>query len=185
LLPLFALIFGRWQYFTPVEKRLILLSLMPLLAMLGMACHSPFWHGTYGYGPRILAQALPWLSLMVVIATAHFLSTEANTAKDLSPSYDKSTGYWVFSARFKGFTAILVFWSVLINVYGTTQSKIMGWHVVSLTSLSLADRPTSLLDPRHQKVFWNWQDPVFLAGIVHPERYYSISIQEAKDKRLK
>ncbi|HEY0004140.1 MAG TPA: hypothetical protein VGB17_04955 [Pyrinomonadaceae bacterium] len=131
---------------TLVHKRLVLLSLLIIaLHLLVIAGFTP-WNGGFCYGPRYTTGILPWFLLLAVIAFQAKGSrrVDAASARDIRGKLELAAG------------AVLLLLSVLVNARGAIAQETWVWNLW----------PTNV-DTVPGKI-WDWREPQFLAGLVHP-----------------
>lgn len=93
------------------------------------------WWGGHCYGPRVLADVLPWWSLLFVLAVRGWLSAAV-------PERRRRREYAIAAA------AVMV--SVFVNGAGAISGRALAWNAV----------PTNV-DASPERL-WDWTDPQFL-----------------------
>lgn len=177
MIPLAFASIALWQKIAREDRQVIFISLLPLIAIVGILSFYPQWHGGFAYGPRLNIPALPWLSLIAIIVFASW--SQENKKDSATPSQHPILG-----KPFTVFSMFCILWAVLINVYGVIQPKTFyAWHKVAPPKPANPQQPWSTSDKQYQQVFWNWSDPIFLAGIVKPERYLNFVVESVDPAR--
>lgn len=166
-----------WKTNNAGDRALMTLALFPIFACIAIISFYPQWHGGVAYGPRLNSPILPWLSLIAVITASAWLNhhpqkTQADT--DHLSNHQRL----LYHPATLGLASLFLALSVIINFYGAMQPKTFyAWHrVTPLPNLSTSDK-------NFQKIFWDWSDPIFLAGLIRPERYYNFTIQDIDPKK--
>jgi hypothetical protein len=143
---LFLLVRYRLRITSP---RLLYLSLVVIvlnvLIVSSFANRLGDWWGGASYGPRYLADLVPWWSLLSIVALDAWLRW-----RRYSPSYSRP--------RFQSQLAIgvlLAVVSIFINARGALSRETWKWTQPK-TDLQMRER------------LWDWKHPQFLAGLQHP-----------------
>ena len=102
----------------------------------------PHWWGGHYYGPRLFADALPWLLALSALATAAW--------RRATLCHPQGRGRWRLE---QAVAALLVLLAVVINGAGALSEETRYWN----------DRPVNV-DDRPERV-WDWSDPQFLAWL--------------------
>ncbi len=118
------------------ERRLAILAIVACASTLAMLISFPIWWGGWSYGPRLLADAVPWLTLLAILGLRAFLDDRHITAR----SYRAAVAIAV----------VLVTISVAMNAPGALSSSAMDWN-----GLRHIDE--------HLERLWDWRHPPFLA----------------------
>ncbi|MGB3549902.1 MAG: hypothetical protein WA993_04365 [Candidatus Binatus sp.] len=117
--------------------RLAILSLSIVAIQTMLVALWPVWWGGYSYGPRLLADAIPWLALLAILGCAARLRS-ANNAK--------------FSRAEIAIALSLLALSIAINGRGAISAAPVTWNV-------------EVDIDRHPERVWNWSNPQFMAGL--------------------
>ena len=146
-----------YKKINPTEKRIFLISITPIIGIIILLSTYEFWWAGFAYGPRLQSPMMPWLSVISIILFAKFWE------------YIKSKNKLAFLD--KGLITLGVICSILailINVYGINQKKAFyQWHLNITYDPKIHENVNAAILAR----MWNWQDPIFLAGIINQERY--------------
>jgi len=125
------------RYWTTIPyARLAILSLSIVAIQTVLVTLWPMWWGGFSYGPRLLADALPWLVLLAILGCAARL---------------RSAGKF---SRAEIATALsLLALSIAINGRGAISQATAEWNrEVDIDS--------------HPERAWNWSNPQFMAGLL-------------------
>ncbi len=126
------------RYWTTIPyPRLAILSLSIVTVQTVLLALWPIWWGGFSYGPRLLADALPWLSLLAILGCAARLRS-ANNAE--------------FSRAEIAAALLLLALSIAINGRGATAVATSMWN-----------REVDI--DRHPQRVWDWSNPQFMAGL--------------------
>lgn len=127
------------RYWTTIPyARLAILSLSIVTIQTVLVALWPVWWGGYSYGPRLLADAIPWLALLAILGCAARLRS-ANNAK--------------FSRAEIATALSLLALSIAINGRGAISVATATWNV-------------EVDIDRHPERVWNWSNPQFMAGVL-------------------
>ena len=130
-----------------VYPRIVVLALSVTVGHLAvMSCFAHWWGG-YSYGPRFSTGLVPWfvvLAILAVQARAVWLKKHGRELAQLGKKLELSVG------------ALLLFASVAINALGAADRNTAYWNV----------RPQNI--DLHPERNWDWRQPQFLAGLLHP-----------------
>jgi len=128
------------RYWTTVPyRRLALLSLSILAIQIVLVSLWPAWWGGFSYGPRLLADVLPWLALLAILGCAARLRT-ADNAK-----FSRAEIVTAFS---------LLALSIAFNARGAISPATAEWNV-------------EVDIDRHPERAWDWSNPQFMAGLLN------------------
>jgi hypothetical protein len=133
-------LFIRYRRQLPV-KPLASLALAIIAVHLVIVAGFTPWNGGFCYGPRYTTGVVPWFVLLSI------LSIRAMLAARNGPSTQR--------AQLAAGTALLLV-SVILNARGATSQETWTWN----------NWPTNV-DKVPGKI-WDWRQPQFLAGLVHP-----------------
>jgi hypothetical protein len=131
-------------------RRHLLLGPLIWLALTIIAVHLVIvagftpWNGGFCYGPRYTTSIVPWFVLLSIIGIRAML-----TRPDSSPTKRSFVGQLTAGA-------LLLLASVILNARGATSQETWAWN----------NWPTSV-DKVPGKI-WDWRQPQFLAGLIHP-----------------
>jgi hypothetical protein len=126
------------RYRTTIRyPRLAVLSLSIVAIQTVLVALWPVWWGGYSYGPRLLADAIPWLVLLAILGCAARLRS-ANNAK--------------FSRAEIATALSLLALSIAINGRGAISVAPVRWNV-------------AVDIDRHPERVWDWSNPQFMAGL--------------------
>ena len=130
---------GAWMR----RRQLGILELVAIgspLAIWVLASNTRDWAGGWSYGPRLLADALPFLALLML------------------PVMDAVTrprsGWSAATTTLAATLALTVAWSVFVQARGALSWSTQIWNV----------RPVGAGVESHPERFWDWSDPQFLRG---------------------
>ncbi len=118
------------------QRRLAFLAIAVLVSTVGVFLCYPFWWGGWSYGPRDLADAVPWLVLLTILGLRAFLDDAGLTVK----------GRRTMLAA----AALLAVLSVAMNAPGALSSAAMDWNALPPIE-------------HHLERLWDWRHPPFLA----------------------
>lgn len=132
------------RYWSYLESRgLVFVSGIAVIAHIVVVSMFPHWWGGHGYGPRLLTDAIPWVSVVCLLSVKAWLC-----------------GVSVFPRRRICETGILVLLLVLsltLNSPGALSEATNRWN----------REPTDIdEDPAR---LWDWRDPQFLAPITRQD----------------
>lgn len=129
------------------HARIVVLALAVTVVHLAvMSCFGHWWGG-YSYGPRFSTGLAPWfvvLAILGVQARRIALAKDAQDFSRLGKGLELSVG------------ALLLSVSVAINAFGAADRNTAYWNV----------RPQNI--DLHPERNWDWRQPQFLAGVLHP-----------------
>jgi hypothetical protein len=134
----FYLLIRYWK--TVPYPRLTRLSLSIVVIQTALVALWPVWWGGYSYGPRLMADAVPWLVLLAILGCAARLRN-ANSGK-----FSRAEIAAAFS---------LLALSIAINGRGAVSQSTADWN-----------RQVDI--DRHPERAWNWSYPQFMAGLISP-----------------
>ncbi len=117
------------------HRRLALLAIAAIISSIVMITSWPYWWGG-GYGPRDLADSVPWFVLLAIMGVKAFLNDSRLTVHE---------GSAIISVG-----VLLLTLSVAMNTVGA----------VSWTAEEWENHPSVFANP--QRV-WDWKHPQFLA----------------------
>jgi len=127
--------------------RIVLLAVAVTVVHLAvMSCFGHWWGG-YSYGPRFSTGLVPWFVVVAILgvqARKNWLQKPGAAMSLLSKRLELSAG------------ALLLLASIAINSFGAADRKTALWNV----------RPLNI--DLHPERNWDWRQPQFLAGFVHP-----------------
>jgi hypothetical protein len=130
-----------------VHPRLVVLALFVTVVHLAvMSCFGHWWGG-YSYGPRFSTGLVPWFVLLAILGLqARRVCFEKQSAliSRLGKKLELSAG------------ALLLLASIAINAFGAADRNTSMWNV----------RPQNI--DLHPERNWDWRQPQFLAGFLHP-----------------
>jgi hypothetical protein len=95
----------------------------------------PVWWGGFSFGPRLLADVIPWLGLLAILGCAARLRS--------SPKFSRAEIATALS---------LLALSIAINGWGTISIAPAKWNV-------------EVDIDRHPERAWDWSNPQFIAGL--------------------
>jgi hypothetical protein len=125
------------RYWTTIPyARLAVLSLSIVITQTVLVALWPVWWGGFSYGPRLLADAIPWLALLAILGYAARLRS-ANR----------------FSRPEIAAALSLLALSIAINGRGAISVATATWNV-------------EVDIDRHPERVWNWSNPQFMAGLL-------------------
>jgi len=119
------------------EKFVLAISIFALLLQWLVISYFPHWWGGFCYGPRLMTDAIPWVFLASVIATAAYLQR---------PLHGRTV--WLMRLSV---TLTLAF-TLFVNAGGAYGTSSIDWN----------GRPTSI--DEHPERLWDWRHPQFFAG---------------------
>lgn len=138
LIFVFYLLIRYWAS-TPYP-RLAMLSLSIMAIQTVLVALWPNWWGGYSYGPRLLADGLPWLALLAILGCA------ARLRSDKAGKFSRAEIATALS---------LLALSIAFNGRGAISQATADWN------------PEVDID-RHPERAWNWSNPQFMAGLIPP-----------------
>ena len=109
-----------------------------------IACDIKWWGG-YSYGPRLMADLIPWFVLLAVLGCA----AELHRGPGANITADASIPGMPRTIQRIGAAALAI--SILMNAPGALSTATMWWNI----------RPADL--DKHPKRVWDWKRPQFLA----------------------
>jgi hypothetical protein len=128
-------------------KRIVFMALSVTVVHLAvMSCFGHWWGG-YSYGPRFSTGLVPWfvvLAIMAVQARKIWLEKRAFATSRLMKTIELFSG------------ALLLLASIAINAAGAVDRNTALWNVL----------PQNI--DLHPERNWDWRQPQFLAGLLHP-----------------
>jgi hypothetical protein len=129
-----------------VYPRLVVLVLSVIVAHVVIISCFIHWWGGHGFGARFSTGLVPWFVLLAILGLQAMLA-----ARRSSVITDSLTRKLELAAG-----AGLLFISIVINGLGATSDATWLWNT----------RPLSI--DEHPERNWDWRQPQFLAGLVHP-----------------
>jgi hypothetical protein len=130
-----------------VYPRVVVMALVVTVVHLAlMSCYDHWWGG-YSYGPRFSTSLVPWFVLLAILgvqARKVFLEEHNERISHLGKRLELAAGALLLSA------------SVAINAFGAADRNTTYWNV----------RPQNI--DLHPERNWDWRQPQFLAGFLHP-----------------
>lgn len=127
------------RYWTTIPyPRLAILSLSIVTIETVLVALWPVWWGGRSYGPRLLADAIPWLALLAILGCAARLRSAHK-----------------FSRAEVATALSLLALSIAINGRGAISAAPVTWNV-------------EVDIDRHPERAWNWSNPQFMAGLIPP-----------------
>jgi hypothetical protein len=119
-------------------KRLAVLALSMVIFQILMVSLWPTWWGGYSYGPRLIADALPWMTLLAILG----LAACAN---------DK--GAVTLGKAETAIALLLILLSIAINGRGAWSHATSNWNAAYDID-------------RHPERLKDWSNPQFMAGLI-------------------
>jgi hypothetical protein len=133
---LLALVGFVWSRGGPRGLERVALAVVVLLWIVTANTHD--WPGGYSYGPRLLADGLPWLAFLTVPVLARITEPRAT---------------WTAATTAVAITlAVTCAWSVFVNARGAWSWSTQAWN----------SRPVDAGVDAHPGRFFDWSDPQFL-----------------------
>ena len=130
-----------------IYPRIVVMALSVTAVHLAvMSCFGHWWGG-YSYGPRFSTGLVPWFVLLAILglqARSNWVEKHSQATSPLAQKLELSVG------------ALLLFASVAINSFGAADRNTTYWNV----------RPQNI--DLHPERNWDWRQPQFLAGFLHP-----------------
>jgi len=130
------LLFRYWEALK--YRKLAALALSMVTLQILMVSLWPVWWGGYSYGPRLLADALPWLVLLAILGLA---------ARAVRMGKGKPAKAEI------AFALLLVAWGIVVNGRGAWSFATSDWN------------PVFDID-RHPERLNDWSHPQFMAGLI-------------------
>lgn len=127
--------------------RLVVLSLVIIVAHLIAVSGFVPWYGGGCYGPRYTTGLVPWFVLLAVSGVKAMLTWRDVRSAEFSPLR--------WRAQLVAGAALLTL-SVFINARGAVSVETWRWNVLPVS-----------VDKDHSRV-WDWRYPQFLAGLINP-----------------
>jgi hypothetical protein len=137
-----AYLLVRYREHLPFQ-RMVLLALLVIAVHLVIVAGFTPWNGGFCYGPRYTTGVVPWLVLLAIAGLRAMIGKNPDR-RSFSRVSELSLG------------ALLVIVSVLVNGRGAVARETWEWNKT----------PTNV-DEVAGKI-WDWRQPQFLAGLVHP-----------------
>ena len=138
--PVFAfvmyLLFRYWD--TLKYRRLAALALSMVSLQILMVSLWPVWWGGYSYGPRLLADALPWMALLAILGVSACAT---------------DTGAVILGKAETAIALLLMALSIAINGRGAWSHATSNWNAVYDID-------------RHPERLKDWSNPQFMAGLI-------------------
>lgn len=132
-----------WRYWDRVPyKRIAVVSMAIVVSQVLLVALWPLWWGGFSYGPRLEADAIPWLTVLAILGLA------ARCAK--------SRFSWRSMEAMVG--ACLLAVSVVINARGAVSRATFEWN----SAVAIDQHPDRAFD---------WSYPQFLAGLIPSPSY--------------
>jgi hypothetical protein len=119
-------------------KRLVVLALSMVILQVLMVSVWPIWWGGSSYGPRLIADALPWMALLTILGLAARAS---------------DTGRVILGKTETAIALVLLVLSIVINGRGALSDAPSDWN-----------RDFDI--DRHPERLKDWSNPQFMAGII-------------------
>jgi hypothetical protein len=119
-------------------KRLVVLALSMVILQVLMVSVWPIWWGGSSYGPRLIADALPWMALLTILGLAARAS---------------DTGRVLLGKTETAIALVLLVLSIVINGRGALSDAPSDWN-----------RDFDI--DRHPERLKDWSNPQFMAGII-------------------
>ena len=130
-----------------VYPRIIVMALFVTVVHLAvMSCFGHWWGG-YSYGPRFSTGLVPWFVVVAILgvqARRLWIEKHSEAVTQLIRGLEASAG------------VVLLLASVAINGLGAVDRNTVLWNV----------RPRNI--DLHPERNWDWRQPQFLAGFLHP-----------------
>ena len=126
--------------------RLVLMAVCVIVCHLVVTSATMQWWGGFSFGPRFTTSLVPWFTLLAVIgiqAMRRHHSIVAGAAR-LAHGIELASG------------AALLLLSITINGLGAIDHATWFWNT----------RPLNI--DQHFERLWDWRQPQFLAGFIHP-----------------
>ena len=139
-------------------KGLTLVALAVVAAHLIVIAGFVPWNGGFCYGPRYTTSLGPWLVLLAIIAVKGMLSSREFA------SVKRATVWRTQLAA----GAVLLIAGIILNARGAISQETWAWN----------SWPTSV-DKAAGKI-WDWRQPQFLAGLVHPSLPRDFALLEGR-----
>lgn len=148
---LLFILFLLWRYWPSRPfPRLVQLVLVVLVVDLVVISCFPHWWGGASFGPRFCTDLVPWLLLLAVLSVRAMLNWKERRREEA-----KHVGWNMQLGQLAAGAALLLL-SIFINGRGATVIETWKWN----------EQPHDII--LVQKKLWDWRQPQFLAGLVHP-----------------
>lgn len=119
-------------------RNLAVLALSMVILQIVMVSLWPTWWGGYSYGPRLMADALPWMALLAILGLA---ARAADTSRIRLAKAEIAVAI------------VLLALSIVINGRGAWSHATSNWNV----AFDIDSHPERLKD---------WSNPQFMAGLI-------------------
>ena len=119
-------------------KRLAVLALSIVILQILIVSLWPTWWGGYSYGPRLIADALPWMTLLGILGLA---------------ARATDTGALILGRAETAIALLLIVLSIAINGLGAWSQATSNWNAAN----DIDSHPERLKD---------WSNPQFMAGLI-------------------
>lgn len=125
--------------------RLVVLALCVTVCHLVVTSATLQWWGGFSFGPRFTTSLVPWVVLLAILGIqAMRRHRSGDSASTLLHSIELASGLF------------LLVLSVAINGLGAVDRATWSWNT----------RPSNI--DQHFERLWDWRQPQFLAGFLHP-----------------
>lgn len=127
--------------------RLVLMAACVIICHLVVTSATMQWWGGFSFGPRFTTSLVPWFNLLAIIgiqAMRRHLFNAAGSASRLGHRIELASG------------SALLLLSIAINGLGAVDQATWSWNT----------RPLNI--DQHFERLWDWRQPQFLAGFIHP-----------------
>jgi hypothetical protein len=138
-------------YLLVIYRREIKFPKLVLLTLLVIACHlfvtsaTQQWWGGHAFGARFTTGLVPWFVLLAIIGVqAMLVRRNSGSSSNVKHRIELAAG------------AAFLLVSITINGLGATDRATWTWNM----------RPSNI--DQHPERLWDWRQPQFLAGFVHP-----------------
>ncbi len=139
---LWILSLALWRFPVLRQRALASLALGIWLVYLPLIASDVKWWGGYSYGPRLMADLIPWLVLLAVLACEVQLRSRPVPSSGTAVS---------MSSAVTVLGAIALAISIVMNAPGALYDATMLWNIA----------PADL--DKHPERVWDWKHPQFLA----------------------
>jgi len=139
------------------HKPLIVVSIFAILSHTVMISTFPHWWGGHSYGPRLMIDIIPWLTILQILSIQAMLLHHRNTK--MKPGIlPKMKNFFHFKIHCS-IGILMIILGVILNMRGafSRETHIWNWHPVNIDT--------------HPERLWNWEYPQFMAGIIKPPHY--------------
>lgn len=135
------------------HKILVAISTFAILSHTIIISTFPHWWGGHSYGPRLMTDIIPWLTIIQILSIEAMLLHHKN--KKLKSGIVREIKF--FPVRIYCSVGILmIILSIILNLRGafSRETYIWNWHPVDIDT--------------HPERLWSWEYPPFMAGIIKP-----------------